>query len=83
VLLNRFIADFYCAESRLCIEIDGDTHAIDGQEEYDSARTADLEANGYRVLRFANRDVLDNLHAVLEAIREACMARTPGIDLSR
>jgi len=46
VLLGRFIADFYCTQARLCIEIDGDTHAEAQQEEYDAARTSLLEAAG-------------------------------------
>jgi len=68
----RFIADFYCVEARLAIEIDGDTHAEPDQAEYDAARTAWLEARGHHVIRFHNDDVHHNLDAVLEAIREAC-----------
>ena len=71
-LLNRYVADFYCAQARLCIEIDGDSHVDPDQAEYDAARTAHLEAQGYRVIRFTNSDVLKNLPAVLEAIRNAC-----------
>src|SRR3989304_6228792 len=43
VLLGRFIADFYCAPARLCIEIDGDNHAEPEQAAYDAARTSLLE----------------------------------------
>ena len=74
VLPGRFIADFYCTQARLCIEIDGDTHAEAQQGEYDAARTSLLEASGYRVIRFTNAEVLGNLPAVLEAIRDACIA---------
>ena len=42
----RFIADFYCAEAKLVIEIDGDSHVEPDQEEYDKARTDWLEARG-------------------------------------
>jgi len=72
VWLNRFIADFYCAASRLCIEIDGDTHARPDQAVYDEARTSLLQGHGYRVIRFANADVIHRLEGVVEAIREAC-----------
>jgi adenine-specific DNA-methyltransferase len=72
-LLGRFIADFYCAQARLCIEIDGDTHAEPGQIEYDAARTAWLSQRGCRVIRFTNADVFENLVGVLEAIRSACV----------
>ncbi len=78
VLLGRFIADFYCAQARLCVEIDGDTHAGAQQEEYDAARTSLLEAAGYRVMRFTNREVLGNPPAVLEAIRDACGHQEAG-----
>lgn len=72
VVLGRFIADFYCAAARLCIEIDGDTHAEPGQAEYDLARSAWLESHGYQVIRFTNADVHRDLEAVLRALQEAC-----------
>ena len=74
--IGRFIADFYCAEAKLVIEIDGDTHAVPDQAAYDSTRTAWLEERGYRVLRFQARDVDHDLDAVLQAIREACVGRS-------
>ena len=74
--IGRFIADLYCAEARLVIEIDGDTHAAPDQAAYDSTRTAWLEERGYRVLRFQARDVDNDLDAVLQAIREACVGRS-------
>src|SRR4051794_22135472 len=53
--IGRFIADFYCAEARLVIELDGESHAA--QQEYDAIRTAYLQAQGYRVIRFTNQAV--------------------------
>ena len=73
--IGRFIGDFYCAEARLVIEIDGDVHADPGQAEYDEARTAWLEQRGYTVLRIQARDVDKDLGAVVQAIHEACEAR--------
>ncbi len=70
--IGHFITDFYCAAAKLVIEIDGDTHADPDQAAYDAARTAWLEAQGYRVIRFQNNDVHHNLGAVLEALRVAC-----------
>ena len=64
--LGRFIADFYCAEHRLVIELDGDIHR--DQQEYDEARTDTLRNYGYRVLRFSNEAVFQRLDKVLEAI---------------
>jgi very-short-patch-repair endonuclease len=68
----RFIIDFYCAELKLCIEIDGDTHLEQDQQEYDAARAEYLEFLGRKVIRFTNEDVRYNLQAVIQAIRETC-----------
>lgn len=63
-----FIIDFICARAKLVVEIDGDSHA--SQVEYDAQRSAWLAANkGYRVVRFTNREVMDNLAGVVEVIR--------------
>ncbi len=68
--VGTFIVDFYCAKSKLVIEVDGDSHAE--QVEYDAQRTQWLnEQKHYRVIRFANREVLNNIEAVLEVIRAA------------
>ena len=45
------------------IEVDGDTHV--GRENRDAARTAVIESKGFRVLRFSNRDVMENIDGVL------------------
>ncbi len=74
-ILGQFIPDFYCAEAKLVIEIDGDTHTEFDQADYDAARTDWFEERGYHVIRFDNRDVQRNLEAVLEAIHNACAAR--------
>jgi very-short-patch-repair endonuclease len=68
--VGRFIVDFFCAKSKLVIEVDGDTHAE--QVEYDAERTQWLnEQKHYRVIRFTNNEVMHNLDAVVEKIREA------------
>jgi very-short-patch-repair endonuclease len=68
--VDRFIIDFYCAQARLCIEIDGATHQKPDQQEYDAARTEYLETLGYKVIRFTNDDVRYNINAVVTAILE-------------
>ena len=73
--IGRFIADFYCAESMLVIEIDGDVHAEPAQAAYDEARTGWLEERGYHVLRFQAREVDKDVKCVVHAIRQACEAR--------
>jgi very-short-patch-repair endonuclease len=61
-----FIADFYCHELRLVIEVDGEVH--DANHEYDNARDEILNAHGIRVLRFKNRQVINELSKVLASI---------------
>jgi len=61
-----YILDFVCLEAKLMIEIDGGQHAE--QVAYDEARTRDLEAAGFTVLRFWNNEVLQQTEAVLTAI---------------
>ena len=73
--IDRFIADFFCAPSNLVIEVDGDVHAEPAQAAHDAEREAWLVANGYRVIRFTNDDVLRRLSGVLEAIYAACLAQ--------
>lgn len=66
--IGTYIVDFFCAKSKLVIEVDGDSHAE--QAEYDVERTKWLnEEKGYRVIRFTNCEVLHNIESVLEAIR--------------
>ena len=65
-----YIADFFCLEARLIIELDGSQHGEEAMEGADRHRTARLEGRGYRVLRFWNEEVLDNLESVLERIAE-------------
>ncbi len=68
--IEKFIIDFYCDEAKLCIEIDGDSHAE--QIEYDQARTAYLNELGYSVIRFTNREVFNQYEAVLQHIANEC-----------
>jgi len=66
--IGNFIVDFYCADKKLVVEIDGDSHA--DQIKYDEKRTKWLEYQGYRIIRFTNREVLNQLPAVLEKIMQ-------------
>lgn len=74
VVIGPFIADFAARSRKLVIELDGDTHA--GNEDRDARRTAWLERQGYRVIRFNNSDVMGNLEAVLDMIK-AALATAP------
>ena len=68
--IGPFIVDFVNLERRLVIEIDGGHHGQSEDRDRDQQRTAWLEGNGYRVLRFWNNDVLLNTDGVMEAIRQ-------------
>ena len=72
--MGPFILDFYCPASRLCVEVDGLSHV--GQEERDSARTAWLEAQGIRVVRVTDRDVLERPAWVVGKIVQAAALST-------
>jgi len=61
-----YIADFCSHSARLIIEVDGGQHAAASAT--DARRTQFLESEGYRVLRFWNNDVRDNIEGVVEAI---------------
>lgn len=64
--LGRFIVDFVCIEAGLVIEVDGGQHGE--RQPADEVRTAWLDSQGYRVLRFWNNEVLQNIDGVREAI---------------
>jgi very-short-patch-repair endonuclease len=77
----RFIADFFCAEAKLVIEIDGDSHAESDQEEHDRARTEWLEEQGYKVVRITNEDVHKHLENALKEIYLVCKERVAKLKL--
>jgi very-short-patch-repair endonuclease len=66
--IDNYIVDFYCAQLRLVIEIDGDTHFTEQGLEYDQQRSHILEGYGLKVIRFTNTEVLENFDAVCSAI---------------
>ena len=65
--IGGYIADFLCAEAKLIVEADGGQHTPAS----DAERTAFLEAQGYRVIRFWNNDILENTQGVLAQIADA------------
>ncbi|HEX2654394.1 MAG TPA: endonuclease domain-containing protein [Xanthobacteraceae bacterium] len=66
--IGPYFADFACHEQRLVIEVDGGQHALADRASADANRTAFLQSQGYRVLRFWNNDVLTNIESVLRVI---------------
>ena len=73
--LGPFVADFACRRARLIVEADGSQHA---ESPTDERRSAALEAEGWRVIRFWNSDIADNLDGVVEAIIAAVGGRIPA-----
>lgn len=67
--IGDYVVDFVCMETRLAIEIDGGQHSE--STHYDAKRTTSIEAEGYRVLRFWNNDVLANIEGVKAQIWRA------------
>ncbi len=71
-VLGDFIADFYCNDLNLVIEIDGGIHQ--GQRGYDCQRDQVLYQRGFKVLRFSNEEVVRSLDGVLEQIAKVSRA---------
>ena len=70
--IGPYVVDFACFAERLVVEVDGGQHAH--QQDRDTARTAWLETQGFRVLRFWNHEVLGNIEGVAERIAGALRA---------
>ena len=83
VPIKNYVADFVCHAAKLVIELDGGQHFSDQAEQTDASRSAAIEAQGFKVLRFSNNDVMTNRTGVLEAIVTAIAARAPTLTLPR
>lgn len=75
--MGGVIADFYCAECKLIVEIDGDIHDLLTEE--DEQRTKEIQRFGYRVIRFRNEEVEQAVESVLNRILDACRLPSPRI----
>jgi len=71
VPVGPYVADFMCFDARLIVELDGGQHGGEQGLVQDERRTRYLEEQGFRVLRFWNNDVTDNLQGVLEVVAAA------------
>lgn len=69
-IILGFIVDFVCLESKLVIEVDGGYHSEFEQIQKDEHRTEKIEALGYRVIRFTNEEVMEDISKVLKIIRD-------------
>ncbi|MBL4753114.1 MAG: endonuclease domain-containing protein [Flavobacteriales bacterium] len=66
--VGYYILDFYCPQSKLCVELDGAHHFTPESQRYDERRSRCLEKFGIRVIRFENEDVFNKLPDVLNSI---------------
>ncbi len=66
--IGGYIADFYCPEKKLVIEIDGSQHFGKGVKEYDEIRSKYFEGLDIKVLRFTNAEINTNMNGVIENI---------------
>ena len=76
-VIGNYIVDFYCAQAKLVIELDGSQHYEADATQKDAERTAFLEQYGLRVLRFANNEVNENFSGVCEYI-DLAVKQTAG-----
>jgi len=67
--IKSFIVDFYCPDEKMVIELDGDFHFDEKAIKDDEKRSKKLEAEGLKVIRFENQEVLLNLNSVLSEIK--------------
>jgi very-short-patch-repair endonuclease len=75
-IIGNYIADFYCDQAKLVIELDGSQHFGKFAELYDENRTAYFQSLGIQVLRFTNRDIQNQLDDVCRQIDETMAQRT-------
>src|SRR5229473_405162 len=80
--VGPYVLDFYCPGERLAVELDGAAHDHEAAQDRDALRTRFLQSAGIRLVRFENREVIDNLEGVLVVIARqfaiACPPRRPS-----
>jgi very-short-patch-repair endonuclease len=74
--IDPYVVDYYCSEKNLVIEIDGDVHDFPDQIKKDRLRSEYLRKRGLEVVRYNNRDVLENLKSVLHDLYNRIMSPT-------
>ncbi|MBL8823320.1 MAG: endonuclease domain-containing protein [Planctomycetia bacterium] len=76
--VGSYVIDFYCAHEKLAIELDGESHFIEGASERDKNRQEFIENFGIRFLRFTNVDIYDNIDSVLQIILKTLTSGSPS-----
>jgi very-short-patch-repair endonuclease len=78
--IDIFIADFYCHFLKLVIEVDGGIHNTKDQREYDIGREAELHNWGIKVIRFTNKEVINDVYLVKMKIELICIERRTELE---
>ena len=73
--IGNYIVDFYCSKAKLVVELDGSQHYEPEKIEYDRKRTALIEKQGIKVLRFTNSDIQLRFRQVCEIIHDEAQSR--------
>ncbi len=68
--IGSYSLDFYCPDLRLGIELDGNTHDTQQAYDYDQKRTEFIQSQNIKIVRIQNKEVLNNLDAVVEEIKK-------------
>ncbi|MFA4875286.1 MAG: endonuclease domain-containing protein [bacterium] len=78
--IGPYIVDFFCAEKKMVIEIDGESHGESDRISYDAERESYLRSLGLTVIRYTNHEVMKNVEGVLEDIAEKlkALSTSPG-----
>ena len=66
--IENFIVDFYCPKEKLIVKLDGAYHLDFAQQNYDLKRTKRLKSLGFKLIRFENKIIFENITSVLEEI---------------
>jgi very-short-patch-repair endonuclease len=75
--VGPFVVDFYCPEKRIAIELDGDSHFVEGAQAYDQRRTMYITKRNIHLIRFTNQEIRYALDLVLERLATIC-STTPS-----
>ena len=77
-VIGDYIADFYCHQAKLVVELDGSQHCTPEKMEYDQKRTEYLQSQGLTVMRLSNLDVMRQFQSICEAIDLAIKQSSAG-----
>ena len=77
--IGAYVVDFVCFTHQLIVELDGPQHLEAAQREHDSRRTAWLASRGFKVVRFRNQELDENIRLVVERIKSELDALSPAV----